>query len=561
MKIKNWLNSNKNLLLLTVALSLFAFYLGLHSPFYLDDFTSIMESPWIRGGESIDPLLNAYGERALGYLTFWFNFHYMGTSPESFRLINILIHLATATLLFAFLYSIQNDNSNNYRKLVAYSGALIFLLHPLNTQAVTYIVQRLASMTGFWVLLSCYCFYLARAKKMVWLYLFAVLAFALGFFTKQNAIITPLLWYAIDRFAINRARPWRYDIVGLAGLCTVALVVAWLYWPTIDALTRETDDVTRFDYFLVQGPILWQYIGNFFFPANLRLEYGIYSNPYPLWLSVLAWTAHVIVVISAFLLRKRIWLVTLGVAWYYIAHLVESSVIPITDFAFEHRTYLPNIGLVIALMPLVRYLLKLPKQRGLYALIAVVLLLTATTAYRNYQWANPYVFYQNELSYNPDNQRVKNELARYALDNGKYELGLELFEEMLANGNVKLTESLLINLMVAYGNVEEWDKAKQYEQIALRNINRMHPSYRARIYLNQGIRLKETGQCEKAYDSFEQVQRLFNGEFSSLLFRTQCDLRTGNIERARKMVKELYRKRPSDPRVEEIVQQLSSSRP
>ncbi|HAD47723.1 MAG TPA: hypothetical protein DCF92_02620, partial [Idiomarina sp.] len=334
------------------------------------------------------------------------------------------------------------------------------------------------------------------------------------------------------------------------------LVGAWLYWPSIDLLTRETKEITRLEYFLAQGPIIWHYLANFVLPINLRLEYGIYDNPYPFWLSVTAWLGHFLLCSVAVLLRKRLFLVTLGVAWYYIAIAVESSIIPISDFAFEHRTYLPNIGLIIALVPLIDKLVSVPRRQGFIIIFVVVSALTVTTAHRNYQWSDPYRFYSNELAYNPANQRVKSELARYALDKGKYEKGLRLFEEIVESGKVELTESLLINLMVAYGNVGQWQKAKYYENIALKNIGRMHPSYRARIYLNQGIRLKETGQCEKAYRSFAKVQELFEGEFSSILFRTQCDLPVGNIERATDTVKSLYQLAPDDPRVEAIVRQL-----
>lgn len=559
MNINLKIESKKHQFFLVLVLFLCAYGWAWEAPFYLDDFTSIVENPWIRDANNLERVFQVYKDRAFGYITFWLNFHYIGASPEAFRGVNYLIHVGMALGVYwlSTLLIDANQVGKKTRSKAALAAGLIFLLHPLNTQAVVYVVQRLASLTAFWVVLSCCFFYLAKARNKKWLYFAAALAFTFAFFTKQNAIITPVLWYFIDRFVIERGRDWRKDIVFLM-LCTSLVVfVSWLYWPTIDRLTRETSDITRLDYFLAQGPILWQYIAHFFYPFNLRLEYGIFSNSYPLWLSIVAWSAHAAAWIVAIRIVKKAPLVTLGIAWYYCAHAVESSFIPISDFAFEHRTYLPNVGLVIALIPLALYLLKLPAERGLYAVATVILLLTTTTGYRNYQWADPYLFYQNELSYNPDNQRVKSELARYALDSGEYKQGLELYEGMLASGNVNLTESLLINLMVAYGKVNQWEQAEYYEKIALQSIGRFHPSYRARIYLNQGIRLKETGQCDQAYDSFNNVQELFPGEFSSLLFRTQCDLKAGNLTRAGETIRKLYQQAPKDPRVEAIVQELS----
>ncbi|PHQ74470.1 MAG: hypothetical protein COB75_07525, partial [Idiomarina sp.] len=437
--------------------------------------------------------------------------------------------------------------------------AIIYLIHPLNIQAVTYVVQRITALAALFSVLSVLAYYQFRTTqrfKVIWA-LITLAAFGLAVMTKQNTVVIPILWYATERFIVRPHAPWKKDLIGLAVVAIIAAAVATVFWPTIDALTTETDNVTRLQYFLAQGPILWIYAFKFFVPINLHLEYSYGISSFPLWLSVVAWIAHAGVVLAAIKALTKQPLITFGIAWFYITHSVESSVIPIKDFAFEHRTYLPNVGLLFAIAPLFSRLIA-SKRIGLIVIPFVVMLLfTAQSAYRNYQWANHFRFYNNELSYNPQNYRVMNETARYAVAEEEFQRAAKIYRTLVDERGIR-DEAILINAIVANAGLKDWEKVKLLEDMAFARINQYHPSYRARLQLSRGIRLKETGQCDAAYEWFAKVQQAFPGEFSSLLFRTQCDVKTGNTERANSTLNQLIKVAPNEPRVIELRQQLEN---
>ena len=529
-----------------------SYYFSAAAPFYLDDFTSIVENPLLRNGADIDSLMRNYPMRFIGYASFSLDYALFSVEPFWFRLQNYIIHCLLSLTISYMVYRLSAN------KLAAIFAGIIFLVHPLNTQAVVYIVQRLAELTAFWVVLSTLFYYLCRQNNgFKWPFaLLALFFFVLGIFTKENAVITPILWYAMDRFVVRQNDRWRWDLLGILVAAVAISVVAWVYWPTIDRMTREAEAVTRLDYFLAQGPILWTYIGKFFIPINQKLEYGISQNIFPLWLSIFAWLGHLCVIIIAFAVRKRWSMVTFGVAWYYISISVESSIIPISDFAFEHRTYLPNIGIVFALVPLLVGLIKAKRFYSLWLLPVAVIILTLTSAHRTYLWSNSDLFYKNEYRHNPTNVRIQSEFAQAAYQEGNYQKAAQIYNSMIFDRGVT-DEAAYISAIASNIKLEDWEKVEQIEEMAFKNINRYHPSYRARLYLNRGIRLKEQDNCVAAYEDFARVQRYFQGEFSSLLFRTQCDVKTGNMERARETLKTLQQVAPNEPRVKELLNAMS----
>lgn len=541
-----------------------AYYFAPSAPFYLDDFTSIVENTVLRSASSIEDIFSAFGMRAVGYYSLWIDFRLYGAdgadAARGFRWTNLLIHaLVVVTVYFFARQLLQRFIGTKFAKTVAVLVSILFLVHPLNIQAVTYIVQRITALAALFSVVSVLGYYQYRTVaryKLPWAIL-ALAALAMAVMTKQNTVVVPILWYATERFIIRPNSPWKKDIVGLLIATTIAVTLAVLFWPIIDRLTTETESVTRLEYFLAQGPILWIYAVKFFVPINLHLEYSLGAGSFPLWLSLTAWTAHVAIILVAIKCLSKQPLVTFGIAWFYIAHAVESSVIPIKDFAFEHRTYLPNVGLLFVVSPLITAALN--SKRKLLALVpmVVILLFTAQSGYRNYQWANHFRFYSNELTYNPQNYRVMNETARYAVAEQEFQRAADIYETLIEERGIR-DEAILINAIVAYAGLTDWDKVEALEQLAFTRIEQYHPSYRARLHLNRGIRLKETGECEQAYEWFSRVQQAFPGEFSSLLFRTQCDVKTGNYDRANATLNQLIKVAPNEPRVIELRQQLDN---
>jgi len=406
--------------LVLLALILLCYGHTLDVPFYLDDNNSL------RGNEAIQQvdlgtLWGLYAARIVGYLTFALDYAVHGYSLTGYHLVNILIHVlatfmayqvALALLKTPRLESMANEQAILWLPLIT---ALIFAIHPLQIQAVTYIVQRLASLVALFYLSSLYCYLQFRLsktpKKKIIFGFFLIISGCLALFTKQNAVTIPLVFLLLEWIFFN---PQRKIIIAGAICTSIGLLGAYLLFPIvlnqelfafISERTRETVLLNRIEYLSVQMYVLWNYIQKFLLPVNLALIYE-YAVPESFFSPGIFFPAvfHAGLILAAVLNRKAFPLAAFGILFYYTAHLVESSIIPIRDFAFDHRTYLPNFGLCLLVGSLVvAYLSRKPLTKAVLLLVClVVLLLVALTWSRNQLWRDPIAFLQHEVEINND---------------------------------------------------------------------------------------------------------------------------------------------------------------
>ena len=406
--------------LVLLALILLCYGHTLDVPFYLDDNNSLRDNEAIQQVD-LGTLWGLYAARIVGYLTFALDYAVHGYSLTGYHLVNILIHVlatfmayqvALALLKTPRLESMANEQAILWLPLIT---ALIFAIHPLQIQAVTYIVQRLASLVALFYLSSLYCYLQFRLsktpkKKIIFGFLL-IISGCLALFTKQNAVTIPLVFLLLEWIFFN---PQRKIIIAGAICTSIGLLGAYLLFPIvlnqelfafISERTRETVLLNRIEYLSVQMYVLWNYIQKFLLPVNLALIYE-YAVPESFFSPGIFFPAvfHAGLILAAVLNRKAFPLAAFGILFYYTAHLVESSIIPIRDFAFDHRTYLPNFGLCLLVGSLVvAYLSRKPLTKAVLLLVClVVLLLVALTWSRNQLWRDPIAFLQHEVEINND---------------------------------------------------------------------------------------------------------------------------------------------------------------
>jgi len=320
-------------------------------------------------------------DRPVLNLTLALNYYFGKLNAFGYHLVNLLLHIANGIMLYFILLrtisfsSIRNKyHERSYR--IALYAALIFTAHPIQTQAVTYIISRTSLLATFFYLLALLLFIHAfkqgarskelRAKDSMpyalrpKLYLVgAFFASCLGMGSKQIAATIPMIFLIYDFYFISDG-DWKnvksHYKIHLAMLSTVAIVV-YLSLPLLEIrkfsihhVGLETpfgESITSFHYFLTQLHVIPYYIKLLFIPTNLNLDYN-----WPITRSIdLSSTFFFIVLTSIVILAIKLFhrdrLFSFGIIWFFVTLSVSSSFIVISDVIFEHRLYLPSVGFAL----------------------------------------------------------------------------------------------------------------------------------------------------------------------------------------------------------------------
>lgn len=409
-------------------------------PFYLDDYTSIVNNNLIINGD-VGDLFRHYRLRFITYYSFYLN-HEISQNLDvtSFHIVNFLIHLTTSLVVYVFVRLLLSNFTeySTYRiEVISLFCFALFLFHPLQTQAVTYIVQRAASLVALFYLCSLLSYFLYRIKSGWVSYLFLFLFVISTFFallTKQNSFTLPLAiivseYIFFRKFSISK----NYTLF----IIILFLLFVFLYTNSelliiIDEMTRETLDITRSDYIINQFVILWKYVYLFFFPLDLRLEHGVSVGDFSFYDFLLSFLVHGALISFAFVYKNKV--IKFAVLMFYVMHLIESGIIPIRDLMFEHRTYLPNFTLILMFSLILNFVydrIKIGYIKTLFLfLLTIYLFFSSVLTYnRNSLWGNSINFYKNELLYLPNNPRLNSNLATEYIRVGDFENAILHYEK------------------------------------------------------------------------------------------------------------------------------------
>jgi len=424
------LGARRWLPLLLIPAGLVVYAGSLDHPFIFDDETEIVSNERVH---DLTPLSNALSsQRPVTDLTFAINYANHNLNPAGFRAVNVAIHILAAlflygivrrTLLAARLRPVLGAAS----PWIALSVAVIWLLHPLQTQSVTYIVQRAESLMGLFYLITIYSVLRgAESKAALGWYVAAVLACALGMGSKAVMVTAPIMVLIYDRAFLSQS--WSDAVRRRTGLY-IGLAATWLIplatgvvrgvlspresLPTVGFGVRE---LTPAVYAMTEPGVILHYIKLALWPVNLCLDYG--------WQPVHNLSqATMPIVVVGILLLLTLWAVVwrpiagfLG-AWFFLILAPTSSFIPLADPIFEHRMYLPLAALVTlavvavygVLIDVMRSDERAPAARHYVAAILLVVTcgtLGYLTIRRNHDYRSSEVMWADVLAKRPNNPRA-----------------------------------------------------------------------------------------------------------------------------------------------------------
>ena len=455
----------------------------LQSPFTFDDQPIISENSHIRlheiSANKIFNLLKKSGNRPVPMLSFALNYYIGGYSPFGYHVVNITIHAITGILFFFFiqatagLYVKNNEEREPLFSLpitiISIFTALLWVVHPVNTQSVTYIVQRMNSLSTMFCMLSFVLYIGGRSsagRKKNLALIAAVFSWMLALGSKENAAILPLLvllyeWY----FFQNLSKEWlnnhlKYFLTALVLFGVLAF--AFLGTDPIEKLKTLRDfsdgNFTFTERVLTQLRVIVYYISLFFYPnpSRLNLDYDFplsYSmiNPSTTLFSAIAIVGFIIIGV---LTAKNNRMLSFCIFWFFITLVIESSIIPLA-IIFEHRTYMPFMGIALLTVFLIdRY----ARMNWVKILLCCILISIGAvwTYQRNAIWKDPVTLWQDTVNKSPEKARPRFTLgAAYAADDD-YQKAMEQYKIALKlDPDYGEVHNNIGNLLAKEGRFEE----------------------------------------------------------------------------------------------------------
>lgn len=492
-----------------------------YGPFYFDDIPSIVNNPAIRNINNIKNIWNFWPTRFITYLSIAFNYQIGGLNTFGYHVFNLIIHLFSTILLWWLVTLtfrmplIKKEPISFYAKPIAFFISVIFLLHPIQTQPVNYIVQRAVLLTAMLYLLSLSLYAKLRLEiennpvPGAWkiYYIGSLIAAIMSMFSKEMAITLPvtICLYEFCFLGNKKNSKWKYLIVFMAVILIIPLVMLVTKSVDFSGMRRMVEDgpnISSWQYFLTQLRVLVTYIGLLFMPVNQNLDYD-----YPIMKSIfelpviLSSLLLFLILAAAIKLFRDKRLISFGIFWFFITLLPESSFIPIKDVIFEHRLYLPIIGFSIVLVSGPYYLFGGKGAKLIFILFSLLIVCYSAMSYqRNKVWQDELTLWEDTVHKSPGKARPyinrgtayqkKNNFARAIFDCTKaIEIDPNYADAYYNRGNTFLKKSKYDEAILDY------DKTIKIEPNNAKAYNN-----RGLAYFSKGNYAQAISDCSKAIE-------------------------------------------------------------
>ena len=511
--------------LLLVAITGYIYYPSLSYAFEFDDLANIEKLFAVR-----HTTLKSIFLQNSRWISYWLNALYYHWLPQSakfdpfiYRFGNLIIHCLTGILVFfmiklASMHATRNKFFHYYGTFIAFLTSGLFLLHPVQTQTVSYVIQgQLEGLAGFFTvaIITCFlafCYYtnpVARALCAVLLFFLAFIACG----SKEIIIICPLLVLLVDWFFVAqgewrllKSRRWMHTLLFVLVFALYIYLLKPQFFLNVFGFNSELpnnignvltehkyQNITPFYFCISQFKVILHYLWIFIYPWSMSVDYDWKLVRH--FLAPDCFLPFLLLLIFAFYLIKRLRrnkldLVSFGFLWFFIAILPRSSIVPSTELLADYKTYIASVGIFfIAAFCLMHGIIWLrqryaAQQSGkLFALLVSMLTLLffgalAGAAYlRNKVWSSPEAFWLDVIKHAPGKARAYNNYGVYLCENQKHPQAIEYFKQAIDLDHYYADP--LNNIAVSYAETGQIDLAID----ALKQSQRLMP-YHPEIYNN-----------------------------------------------------------------------------
>jgi Tfp pilus assembly protein PilF len=573
---KPWIESNAFPVFVFLLLGVAIYSNTFHSPFVFDDGPSITRNPTIKNLENFfgnSTGYDKYPTRVIGYFTFALNYSIGAFDPFGYHIFNLTIHMINSLLVYFFVlitfrtpFMKKSLSEATAREISMISG-MLFLVHPVQTEAVTFVVQRLTSLTTTFFLLSVYSYGKARLlfcdrpsrfeRKYLLYLVFSLLFCVFAMKTKEISFTLPIVLGIYECFFFDGPSSRRafFLLPFLLTLFIIPLSLVDVRAPIgkvlsdVGTVTRVQTDISRWDYFLTQSSAIVTYIRLLLLPIHQNLDYD-----YPIYRSLFHPRVLLCTTFLLFLSGISLWLFlrsrrtasatlrmsSFGIIWFFVTLSIESSLVPIVDVIFEHRIYLPSIGAFVSLAVTAAVVSsKWNRKVWTWALILIMAAFSVATYKRNMIWKDDLVLWSDNVKKSPSKARPHYNLGNSYMFRRMTDNAIREFQEAIQIDSAYADAYL--NLGVAYASVGAEEEAMAVLRKAIQlnpadsesyyNLGLLYSNkglghlaieqYQKALLLNPesvnvrnnfGIALAESGRIDEAIDQFQQGLRLLPGD-------------------------------------------------
>jgi len=531
------INSSVLHLLFISAISVVAYSNTFRAPFVFDDIPCITNNPVIKNLSNFLCGLTGYEynpRRFIGFLSFAINYKFFGEEVVWFHAFNLFIHIANSALVYLLVVltfdtpHIKDSSLYPHARGVAFFSAALFAAHPLNSQAVTYIVQRFTSLSTMFYVMSICLYSKARNHalsestsnvKTFALISVGIITAILAMKTKEISFTLPfvIVLYEYFFFVGSTRKRFVYIAPYLVTLFIIPISVLNIQKPIADIIVdadtslRFHTDITRWNYLITQFCVLVTYIRLLFIPVhqNLDYDYPTYDSFFAPRVLASFFILFAIFVVSIYLYwksrdkdKKDLRLISFGILWFFIAVSVESSVIPFVDVIFEHRMYLPSIGLLISIVTAILIIIRKSNyaSRKMFFIfgLVIVIIFTVSTYSRNRIWKDRVTLWEDVVRKSPMKVWPYTNLGNAYAAEKRYEQALHAYRYAI---------SIKPDYAEAYNNIGIIYKDKNMMEEAIKQFRfaiQRKPDY-AEAYNNLGVAMSSTGNDDLAIEYFKKA--------------------------------------------------------
>jgi len=567
-KVLHFLNVHEVIVFLGIAILVFLIYSNtFHVPFIFDDEPNILNNHFIQVKSlTLESLKNAAFKsichnRPVANISFALNYYLLQYNLPGYHLVNIIIHIITAILLYFFTkltleISRNKDSTPEGIKrqepwLIALFTILVWAANPVQTQAITYIVQRMTSMASMFYILSMLMYVkgrMAETGKKKWAFFgLSILSGLLAMGSKEISATLPVVIFLYEWYFLQDLdKAWfKRKVIPLA--CVVALFaivgLVYLGGHPIERILKgyETRNFTPPQRVLTEFRVVIFYISLFLFPHPSRLNLDHYISISHSLFDPITTLVSLIIILAliglALYLAKKERIISFCILWFFGNLIIESSVIGL-ELVYEHRLYLPSMMLSLLLVLLAfRYIR--PKWVAIAIITTFIAMGSVWSYQRNKVWQSEISIWQDCVKKSPEKARPYNNLGIILGEGGKQNEAIKYFLKAIEiDPNYGEPYNNIGFAMYKMGRIDE---AIKYFSKALK----VTPDV-AKIHNNLGLALAKKGLLDKAIKHFStavQIDTLYGdaqNNFGLALYKIgKTDEAIKHLSKAIKMVPDL----------------------